>query len=147
MRPRGFPALFLPRRATLASWLALLAIVAQLLLPFVHAAAMDAGVKMAWCGTGPVPAALNGNVLTPDTDLLEIAEMAVLASERGDAKLIVKCALCSVAGLHAIAPLQAPVSLPLLAPLQHAPPPWQQAFVSPLSFSTPPPPRGPPLIS
>lgn len=131
----------------MASWLALLAIVAQLLLPFVHAAAMDAGVKMAWCGSGPAPAALDGNLLALDRDLLEMVEMAAQVSERGDAKLIVKCALCSVAGLHAIAPLQAPVSLPLLAPLQHAPPPWQQVFFSPQSFSKPPPPRGPPLIS
>ncbi|WP_348945886.1 DUF2946 family protein [Chitinibacter sp. FCG-7] len=121
----------------MASWLALLAIVAQLLLPFVHAAAMDAGVKMAWCGTGPAPAALDSSQ----------AEIAALASESGDAKLIVKCALCSVAGLNATTPLQAPISLPLLAPLQHAAPPWQQAFFSPQSFSIPPPPRGPPLIS
>lgn len=115
-----------------ATWLALLAIVAQLLLPFAHAAAMDAGVKLAWCGTGKAP--MLGADLASSQD-------------SGDAKIIVKCAICSLAGLHAIAPPPAPLSLPVLKPAQYAPQIVVQDFISPVSYAIPPPPRGPPQIS
>lgn len=117
---------------TAATWLALLAIVAQLLLPFAHAAAMDAGVKLAWCGTGKAP------VLGADL---------AGSQDNGNAKIIVKCAICSVASLHAIAPPPAPFSLPVFKPAQYAPWVAAQDVISPVSYAIPPPPRGPPLIS
>lgn len=125
-----FPSFLLRRQ--FATWLALLAVVAQLLLPFAHAAAMDAGVPLAWCGTGKAPT-LSGD--------------DAAASSSADAKIIVKCAICSLGSLHAIAPLPLSFGLPLLGLTSPVPVAVWQDFVSPTSFAIPPPPRGPPLIS
>ncbi|WP_373976301.1 hypothetical protein NT239_05865 [Chitinibacter sp. SCUT-21] len=120
--------LFLRRK--LAPWFAVLAMVAQLLLPFAHAAAMDAGVPLAWCGTGQAPS------VNQDSSL-----------SSSDAKIIVKCAICSVASLHAIAPPPAQISLPLLIPVGHSPILRLTESFSVDSYAIPPPPRGPPLSS
>ncbi|WP_156905387.1 DUF2946 family protein [Chitinibacter tainanensis] len=114
--------------------LALLAMLAQLLLPFAHAAAMDAGVPLAWCGTGPQPTAMQG-------------DGSPAQGGAGEAKILVKCALCSVASLHALAP---PPALTLLALVPAPTLPVASLALShrsPLTRAIPPPPRGPPLIS
>ncbi|QLG88664.1 DUF2946 family protein [Chitinibacter bivalviorum] len=125
LRSFSFP---LPKFAV---WLALLAMLAQLLLPFVHVAAMDAGVSLAWCGKGKAP----------------LQASPAGAQDGSDAKIIVKCSLCAVAGLQAIAPPPALIALPIAALLSHVLMPQWQEYFSPLSYAIPPPPRGPPLFS
>ncbi|WP_028456586.1 DUF2946 family protein [Chitinilyticum litopenaei] len=115
-----------PASSRAANWLALLALALQLLLPFAHAAAMQDGVRIAWCGQGQAASPL------PDQD----AEQ--------NARFIGKCALCSLAGLHGMAPPPATATLAVSAAtgtpgLLHEP-----SRLVPRQLAAPPPGRGPP---
>lgn len=127
--------------------IALLALIAQLLLPMRHAAAMaHAGndpLLVAFCGSAS-PAALQR---LRDAAPPELVQALVKADAKQKASASASCDFCAgLAAMHAVALPSSAFALFLAAKNQHAPLPVL-ALRAAAAPSRLPPPRGPPLIA